>query len=84
MGNYNCCGPREKEDRFVSMMETLKMTGEKFYDDEFPAQKESLICDWNDPSDEVEELKQEWEKIEWIRAESIEELNDNDEQLKIF
>ena len=84
MGNGYCCGPRTKEDKFTSIMETLRATGEKFHDDEFPAQASSLIVDWNDSSDDIQEIKDQWEKIEWIRAENITELNDNDEQLKVF
>ena len=84
MGNINCCGPRIKEDRMTSILETLIATNEKFHDDEFPAQASSLIADWNDNSSDILEIKEIWERIDWIRAEQIVELNDNNEQLKIF
>lgn len=56
----------------------------KFKDDSFPPTKESLINDWNDQSDDIQEKVEPWAEFTWIRADEIEELNDDEGKLKIF
>ena len=44
-----CC-TIQKEDRYVVVLETLKLTGNIFHDSEFPASPESLIEEWDEHS----------------------------------
>ena len=46
----------------------MQGTGEKYVDNEFPAQAKSLITDWNEDHQEVKDQAKDWGDIEWIRA----------------
>ena len=83
MGNV-CCMSRIKEDRFTTIVEKYRGTGEKYTDDEFPNDPSSLITDWNDQSPDILAIKDDWKDIQWIRAEEIKILNDEKEGLKVF
>lgn len=39
---------------------------------------------WEDPASDIQEKVEEWGKFTWIRAEEIEELNDDEGELAIF
>merc|ERR1712166_14481 len=69
---------------YSDVLEECEYRGKKFTDESFPPEKKSLIPDWNDPDDEVQEKVDTWSKFEWIRAADIEELNDDEGELKIF
>ena len=56
----------------------------KFDDPEFPAEKKSLITDWNEDNDDVRESAADWGTIEWIRCQEIPELNDAEGKLAVF
>ena len=56
----------------------------KYTDDSFPPNKKSLITDWNDESDDIQEKVDEWATFKWIRASEIEELNDEEGRLAVF
>ena len=43
-----------------------------------------MIVDWSSQDEDVLENKDEWKKIEWIRATEIPELNDDEGELKVF
>ena len=36
------------ESKFKDLLKKLQLNGNKFYDEEFPPEPQSLICDWND------------------------------------
>ena len=56
----------------------------KYSDESFPASKKSLINDWNDEADDIQEKVPEWKDFTWIRASEIEELNDDEGVLAVF
>ena len=66
------------------MMEYCSKKKIKYVDDSFPPSKKSLINDWNDDADDIQEKVDEWAEFTWIRASDIEELNDNEGQLAVF
>ena len=66
------------------MMEYCVKKKCKYTDDMFPPTKKSLINDWNDESDDIQEKVEEWGAFTWIRATEIEELNDDEGQLAVF
>lgn len=66
------------------MVEVCQNKKIKYTDDSFPPSKKSLINDWNDPSDDIQEKVDEWGDMEWIRASEIEELNDDEGTLAVF
>lgn len=68
-------------DDIVAHCEKKKV---KYTDDSFPPNKKSLIADWNDESDDVQEKVDEWATFNWIRASEIEELNDDEGRLAVF
>lgn len=66
------------------MLEYCSKKKIKYTDDSFPPSKKSLINDWNDESDDIQEKVEEWSGFTWIRASDIEELNDEEGQLAVF
>ena len=66
------------------MMEHCQSKKEKYTDDSFPPSKKSLINDWNDDADDIQEKVDEWGTFTWIRASDIKELNDNEGILSVF
>ena len=67
----------------MSKWEEVKDEGTKYVDKSFPADRQSLIEDWNEA--EVQEYVEDWSKYTWIRASEIEGLNDKVEgKLQIF
>ena len=52
-------------------------SGEQFTDTQFPGNKYCLIDDWNDTSEEIASIKDEWAKIQWHRAAKVEGLGEN-------
>ena len=56
----------------------------KFTDESFPPDKKSLINDWTDKSEDVQEKVETWDNFTWIRATEIEELNDDEGALAVF
>ena len=84
MGNL-CAGPRKPRNvDFDHLLETQLQKEEKYTDQEFPPQAESLIKNWNEEVPEVQELVEEWRQFQWIRAEEIPSLNDEEGKLAIF
>ena len=80
-----CISSREDEEsEFVIMLEKAKTTGGKYEDVQFPANKTSLIKDWNSGDPEIQGLVETWEKFEWIRVSEIASLNDDEGKLKVF
>lgn len=77
-----CCSRDENDYKYV--ISQCKSKNEKFIDKKFPPEPSSLINDWNSNDPDVLENKEEWKKIEWIRATEIPELNDDEGQLKVF
>jgi len=69
---------------FEDMMNYCIKHKKKYCDDSFPANKKSLINDWNDPADDIQEKVPDWKDFEWIRASEIEELNDDEGILAVF
>ena len=63
---------------YNDILEECQFRGIKYTDESFPPDKKSLINDWNDKSDDVQEKVDLWAQFEWIRANEIEELNDED------
>ena len=85
----SCCGSRNDDrgqKKLDNILDKCIETNQKFKDKEFPPEKSSLITDWNEDNDEVREAKgEDWDSIEWKRAEDIEEFNDAAEgQLELF
>ena len=67
------------------MMQHCQTKKIKYTDDSFPPSKKSLINDWNDDADDIQEKVEEWGEFTWIRASDIKELNDKTEgQLQVF
>ena len=56
----------------------------KYTDDSFPPKDKSLISDWNDESEDIQEKVDEWKTFKWMRASEIPELNDEEGQLSVF
>ena len=79
----NCCTSRD-DSKYLKYLEDCQASNKKFLDKEFPPEKSSLIADWNSNDQDVLENKDEWSKIEWIRASEIPELNDDEGELKVF
>lgn len=69
---------------YDDVLEECLWKGIKYTDESFPPEKKSLIYDWTDPSDDVQDKVEEWEKFTWVRATDIAELNDDEGQLAIF
>lgn len=69
---------------FEDMMEHCQRTKKKHTDEAFPPKKKSLINDWNDEADDIQEKVEEWGNMTWIRASEIEELNDDEGVLAVF
>ena len=67
-------GGRNQEEHAAFVAE-LKAAGDEFTDAEFPAQRSSLIADWDDPSEDVRAIVDDWSTIEWLRASQIPCLN---------
>jgi len=63
---------------FQDIMNNCHSKKIKYIDDSFPPDKKSLINDWNDESDDIQEKVQEWSQFTWIRCSEIEELNDDE------
>lgn len=66
------------------MMDYCEKKKSKYTDDSFPPSAKSLIADWNDEAEDIQEKVDEWREFTWIRATDIEELNDDEGQLAIF
>ena len=69
---------------FEDVIEECEYKGIKYTDESFPPKKKSLIHDWTDPSDDIQEKVEQWNEFTWIRADEIEELNDEEGELAIF
>ncbi len=50
----------EQLDIFKKKLRELQITGDIFYDKEFPPEPRSLIEDWNDKSSLTRDLVEEW------------------------
>lgn len=81
MGNL-CATPDDAE--YKKYVADCKKLQKQFTDKDFPPEKSSLIQDWNSKDEDVLENKDEWLKIEWIRASKIAELNDDEGKLQVF
>ena len=66
------------------MMQHCVQNKKKYTDESFPPNKKSLISDWNDESEDIQEKVDEWNEFTWIRASEIEELNDDEGVLAVF
>ena len=69
---------------YSDVLEECKYRGTKYTDESFPPEKKSLITDWTDEADDIQEKVEEWGKFTWIRADEIPELNDDEGALAIF
>ena len=69
---------------YADILEECQYKGIKYTDESFPPEKKSLIADWDDPAEDVQEKVEPWSEFEWIRATDIEELNDDEGQLAVF
>ena len=69
---------------FEDMMNHCIKTKKPYVDESFPPKPKSLINDWNDPADDIQEKVGEWKEFTWIRASEIEELNDDEGVLAVF
>ena len=65
-------------------MKACKASGKAFVDKDFPADETSLITDWNENHSEVREQAPEWKDYQWLRAETVPELNDDEGKLELF
>ena len=61
-----------------------KCKGKVFSDKDFLPNKNSLIPNWNDPSDEIQSLVPTWKNYKWLRTSDIASLNDDEGKLEIF
>lgn len=69
---------------YEDMLEHCQNKKVKYTDDSFPPNKKSLINDWNDDAEDIQEKVPEWSEFTWIRASEIEELNDDEGKLAVF
>jgi hypothetical protein len=69
---------------FITLQLKCKMNGKPYIDKDFPADKQSLIDNWDDKSADVVSIKKEWKTYEWIRASEIPSLNDDEGKLAVF
>ena len=69
---------------YMDTLEECEYKGVKYTDESFPPEKKSLIADWEDDAEDIQEKVETWNQFEWIRATDIEELNDDEGELKIF
>lgn len=58
----------ELKDIFKKKLRELQVTGDIFFDKEFPPEPQSLIEDWNDKSPLTRDLVEEWKQFIWIRT----------------
>ena len=65
-------------------LDECRYRGTQFTDESFPPEKKSLISDWNDPADDIQEKVEDWDKFVWTRSDDVEELNDDEGKLAIF
>jgi hypothetical protein len=73
-------------DIFKKKLRELQVTGDIFYDKEFPPEPISLIEDWNDKGPLTRDLVEEWKQFIWIRTDQIPSFNTGDplDKLEIF
>ena len=71
-----------KDGEYNKILSTCQ--GKQWYDDEFPPDENSLIKDWSDTDPEVQELIVTWKNYEWIRADKVACLNDDEGELSVF
>jgi len=69
---------------YTDVQEECEFRGVKFTDETFPPEKKSLMHNWEDPAEDIQEKVEEWGKFTWIRAAEVEELNDDEGELVIF
>ena len=69
---------------YQDTIEECNHKGVQFTDESFPPEKKSLIYDWSDESDDIQDKVAEWAQFEWLRADQILELNDSEGVLSIF
>ena len=65
----------EQLDIFKKKLRELQITGDIFYDKEFPPEPRSLIEDWNDKSSLTRDLVEEWKQFSWNRTDQIPSFN---------
>ena len=53
----------------------MKVKGERYNDETFPAEDISLISNWNDSSKRIRDIVEEWKSFKWIRSTDIPCLN---------
>ena len=71
MGNV-CCAERPAGDgQYEKALENIKTKGGLFEDPDFPAQKKSLIADWNSTEEDITSIVEEWGTIAWLRPDKI-------------
>ena len=63
---------------YSDTLDECRYRGTKFTDESFPPEKKSLISDWDDPAEEIQEKVEEWDKFVWVRADEVDELNDDE------
>ena len=80
----NLCVSRAKDNQFLARLDTCKAEGSRYVDKEFPADRNSLIGNWDEDHEDVKEIVDSWAKYEWLRASDIPCLNDSDGKLSVF
>ena len=73
-------------DIFKKKLRELQVTGDIYYDNDFPPEAVSLIEDWNDKGPLTRDLVEEWKQFIWIRTDQIPSFNtgDPEDKLEIF
>ena len=72
------------DGNFEDIMEQCQKNKRKYTDDSFPPEARSLINDWNDESEDIQEKVPDWRDFKWMRASEIPELNDDEGRLAVF
>ena len=72
------------DGKFKDIFEECKLKDEPFTDESFPPNEFSLITDWDEEADGVPEKARKWHRYNWIRANDIESLNDDEGKLAVF
>lgn len=67
---------------YSEIMQHCAKTQDKYTDESFPPNETSLINDWEE--EEVQDKVRLWRQFEWLRANEIEELNDDEGKLSVF
>ena len=76
-------GDEKFVNEYKEKIKALKLTGDRFTDEDFPPQPKSLIKNWESDDPHTREFFELWKQFVWIRADQIPSLNTGDTSKKL-